>query len=186
MGLLVGPASLAFAAENDDSQNDGRSDVEQSSIAAIHPSAKAEPLDMARAELNRATEVVERQQEEIRERRLEREAAEAEAAEAAAAEAAAAEEAEAAAVPAAPSTGAPTSGSPASPALDSIAACESGGDYGAVDPSGTYHGAYQFDQQTWESVGGSGSPSSASAAEQDARAQQLLEQSGSSPWPNCG
>lgn len=70
--------------------------------------------------------------------------------------------------------------------LGSIAQCESGGDYGAVDPSGTYHGAYQFDQSTWESVGGSGSPSAASPAEQDKRAQMLLQRSGTSPWPNCG
>lgn len=71
-------------------------------------------------------------------------------------------------------------------ALDQIRGCESGGDYGAVDPSGTYGGAYQFDQSTWQSVGGSGDPASASPAEQDMRAQTLLEQSGTSPWPTCG
>lgn len=70
--------------------------------------------------------------------------------------------------------------------LDQIRSCESGGDYGAVDPSGTYGGAYQFDQSTWESVGGSGDPASASPAEQDQRAQMLLDQSGTSPWPVCG
>lgn len=69
--------------------------------------------------------------------------------------------------------------------LDQIRQCESGGDYGAVSPEG-YGGAYQFDQQTWESVGGSGSPASAPPAEQDKRAQMLLEQSGTSPWPVCG
>ena len=63
--------------------------------------------------------------------------------------------------------------------------CESGGDYGAVSPEG-YGGAYQFDQSTWESVGGSGSPAEASPAEQDQRAQMLLEQSGTNPWPVCG
>ena len=68
--------------------------------------------------------------------------------------------------------------------LASIRACESGGDYGAV--SGQYRGAYQFDQQTWESVGGSGDPAAASPAEQDARASALKAQRGSSPWPNCG
>jgi hypothetical protein len=70
--------------------------------------------------------------------------------------------------------------------LASIRACESGGDYGAVSSSGTYRGAYQFDQATWESVGGSGDPAAASPAEQDMRAQMLYEQSGSSPWPVCG
>jgi hypothetical protein len=69
--------------------------------------------------------------------------------------------------------------------LDQIRQCESGGDYGAVSPEG-YGGAYQFDQQTWESVGGTGSPASAPPAEQDMRAQMLLEQSGTSPWPVCG
>ena len=38
--------------------------------------------------------------------------------------------------------------------LDSIAACESGGDPTAVDASGTYRGKYQFDTGTWASVGG--------------------------------
>jgi soluble lytic murein transglycosylase-like protein len=70
--------------------------------------------------------------------------------------------------------------------LDSIAACESGGDPTAVDPSGTYRGKYQFDMGTWASVGGSGDPAAAPEAEQDYRAAVLLSQSGSSPWPVCG
>ena len=67
-----------------------------------------------------------------------------------------------------------------------LAACESGGNASAVDPSGTYHGLYQFDAQTWQSVGGSGVASQASAAEQTKRAQMLYDQRGSSPWPVCG
>jgi LysM repeat protein len=70
--------------------------------------------------------------------------------------------------------------------LTSIRACESGGDYGAVSSNGRYRGAYQFDRQTWQSVGGSGDPAAASPGEQDARAQQLWTQRGSNPWPNCG
>jgi hypothetical protein len=70
--------------------------------------------------------------------------------------------------------------------LDSIAACESGGDPTAVDPSGTYRGKYQFDMGTWASVGGSGDPAAAPEAEQDYRAALLLSQAGSSPWPVCG
>jgi soluble lytic murein transglycosylase-like protein len=70
--------------------------------------------------------------------------------------------------------------------LDAIAACESGGDPTAVDPSGTYRGKYQFDMGTWASVGGSGDPAAAPEAEQDYRAALLLSQSGSSPWPVCG
>ena len=70
--------------------------------------------------------------------------------------------------------------------LAAIRQCESGGDYSAVSSSGTYRGAYQFDQATWEGVGGTGDPAAASPAEQDMRAQMLYEQSGSSPWPVCG
>jgi hypothetical protein len=82
--------------------------------------------------------------------------------------------------------GTPATGGAAPPHLEAIAACESGGDPGAVDASGTYRGKYQFDMQTWASVGGSGDPAAASEAEQDARAAQLYAQSGSSPWPVCG
>jgi hypothetical protein len=70
--------------------------------------------------------------------------------------------------------------------LDSIAACESGGDPTAVDSSGTYRGKYQFDMGTWASVGGSGDPAAAPESEQDYRAALLYAQSGSSPWPVCG
>lgn len=70
--------------------------------------------------------------------------------------------------------------------LDAIAACESGGDPAAVSADGTYRGLYQFDQGTWESVGGAGDPAAASPAEQSMRAAMLYSQSGSSPWPVCG
>lgn len=67
-----------------------------------------------------------------------------------------------------------------------LANCESGGDASVVSSNGLYHGLYQFDAQTWQSVGGSGVASDASAAEQTQRAQKLYEQRGSSPWPVCG
>jgi hypothetical protein len=70
--------------------------------------------------------------------------------------------------------------------LDSIAACESGGDPTAVSADGAYHGLYQFDYGTWASVGGSGDPAAASPEEQTYRAALLYSQSGSSPWPICG
>jgi hypothetical protein len=70
--------------------------------------------------------------------------------------------------------------------LDSIAACESGGDPTAVSADGTYRGKYQFDYGTWASVGGSGDPATASEAEQDYRAALLYSRGGSSPWPICG
>lgn len=70
--------------------------------------------------------------------------------------------------------------------LQAIAACESGGNPGAVDASGTYRGKYQFDAGTWASVGGSGDPAAASEAEQDQRAAALYARAGASPWPVCG
>jgi soluble lytic murein transglycosylase-like protein len=70
--------------------------------------------------------------------------------------------------------------------LDSIAACESGGNPAAVSPDGTYRGKYQFDYGTWAAMGGSGDPAAAPEAEQDMRAAMLYSSSGSSPWPICG
>lgn len=64
-----------------------------------------------------------------------------------------------------------------------VRARESGGNY-ATNTGNGYYGAYQFDQQTWRGVGGSGLPSDASPAEQDMRAQMLYNQRGCSPWPN--
>lgn len=72
------------------------------------------------------------------------------------------------------------------PTLESIAACESGGDPSVVSADGSYRGKYQFSYGTWEAVGGSGDPAAAPEAEQDYRAALLYAQSGSSPWPVCG
>ena len=66
-----------------------------------------------------------------------------------------------------------------------LANCESGGNPNAVNPAG-YYGLYQFDTGTWRSVGGSGLPTSASAAEQTYRAKLLYKARGRSPWPTCG
>ena len=77
-------------------------------------------------------------------------------------------------------------GSTASPNLEAIAACESGGNPGAVDGSGTYRGKFQFDMSTWQSVGGTGDPAAASEAEQNKRAAILYSQVGASAWPVCG
>lgn len=70
--------------------------------------------------------------------------------------------------------------------LRQIAACESGGERSAVSAGGTYRGLYQFDDATWESVGGRGDPAAASAAEQTYRAALLFSRAGSSAWPICG
>ncbi|MDX2544425.1 ubiquitin-like domain-containing protein [Streptomyces sp. WI04-05B] len=68
----------------------------------------------------------------------------------------------------------------------SLAACESGGRPDAVDPSGTYGGLYQFDTQTWQSLGGSGRPQDATGEEQTLRAKRLYVKRGAGPWPHCG
>ncbi|MGW2862232.1 ubiquitin-like domain-containing protein [Streptomyces sp. NPDC001205] len=67
-----------------------------------------------------------------------------------------------------------------------LAHCESGGRPGALDPSGTYGGLYQFDAGTWHALGGSGRPEQAPAGEQTYRAKKLFVTRGSSPWPHCG
>jgi uncharacterized protein YabE (DUF348 family) len=67
-----------------------------------------------------------------------------------------------------------------------LAQCESGGNPKAVNPAGPYYGLYQFDVGTWQSNGGSGIPSDASAAEQTRVAQNLYNARGRSPWPVCG
>ena len=87
--------------------------------------------------------------------------------------------------PAAATTATTATSGGASPNLEAIAACESGGDPAANTGNGFY-GKYQFTQSTWQSVGGSGNPATASEAEQDARAAQLYAQQGRSPWPVCG
>ena len=85
-----------------------------------------------------------------------------------------------------PKIGTPESVGVSAGALESIAACESGGDPAAVSSTGSYRGKYQFDYGTWAAVGGSGDPAAAPEAEQDYRAALLYGRSGSSPWPVCG
>ena len=75
--------------------------------------------------------------------------------------------------------------STASPVLEAIAACESGGNP-STDTGNGFYGKYQFTQETWQSVGGTGNPAAASEAEQDRRAAKLYAESGTSPWPVCG
>ncbi|MGR3934942.1 ubiquitin-like domain-containing protein [Streptomyces sp. BRA346] len=67
-----------------------------------------------------------------------------------------------------------------------MARCESGGRPGAVDSSGRYGGLYQLDRQTWQALGGHGTPQDAPPAEQTYRAKKLYVQRGSAPWPHCG
>lgn len=70
--------------------------------------------------------------------------------------------------------------------LHKLAVCESTDNTHAVSRDGKYRGLYQFDFQTWASVGGSGDPAVASRAEQDLRAVLLLKRRGTGPWPVCG
>jgi hypothetical protein len=69
---------------------------------------------------------------------------------------------------------------------DALRFCESTHDYSAVSASGAYRGAYQFDFETWRTVGGTGDPAEAPPEEQDARARELFARRGDQPWPLCG
>ena len=67
---------------------------------------------------------------------------------------------------------------------------ESGGNYGAVNPSGTYRGAYQFHRNTWDNTARHAGrpdlvgidPAAASPKDQDAMALHLARWQGSGPW----
>ncbi len=65
-----------------------------------------------------------------------------------------------------------------------LRACESGGVYSTNTGNG-YYGAYQFDVRTWQGLGYSGLPSSASPSAQDSAARALQSQRGWQPWPAC-
>jgi hypothetical protein len=73
----------------------------------------------------------------------------------------------------------------ASPALQAIAACESGGNP-STDTGNGFYGKYQFTLATWQAVGGSGNPAQASEGEQDRRAAMLYASAGAGQWPVCG
>lgn len=67
---------------------------------------------------------------------------------------------------------------------------DTAGGYAAVSPDGLYHGAYQFDQTTWDSVADSigradlvgVDPASATPADQDTLATALYAMRGNQPW----
>jgi len=67
---------------------------------------------------------------------------------------------------------------------------ESGGNYGAVNPSGPYMGAYQFLQSTWDSTANHAGrtsligvpPNTGSAYDQDDIAWDLYQWQGTGPW----
>ncbi|MGH2980505.1 MAG: transglycosylase family protein [Solirubrobacterales bacterium] len=68
----------------------------------------------------------------------------------------------------------------------SIVMCESGGNYGAVNPSSGAGGAYQILPSTWDLYGGNGVPQNASKQEQDEIAAQIWSDSGAGAWVCAG
>lgn len=87
----------------------------------------------------------------------------------------------------------PASGDPTPTQWAVLRQCESSGNYAIVSANGSYRGAYQFSQATWDGVARSHAsslvgvdPAAASPADQDAMALALWRQSGWSPWPHCG
>lgn len=73
-------------------------------------------------------------------------------------------------------------------AFDRVAQCESGGNPRAVNPSGKYRGAFQFDLPTWheDPVNMPGDPIDYSYVTQRNAAKRLYAERGRSPWPECG
>jgi septal ring factor EnvC (AmiA/AmiB activator) len=69
---------------------------------------------------------------------------------------------------------------------ESIVECESGGNWGAVNPSSGAGGAYQILPSTWELYGGEGNPEDASQAEQSDIAAQIWADSGAAAWVCAG
>ena len=70
---------------------------------------------------------------------------------------------------------------------DSVAACESGGNWG-INTGNGYYGGLQFSSETWRSAGGTRFASRAdlaSKAEQIATAQRVLATQGPGAWPTC-
>lgn len=71
--------------------------------------------------------------------------------------------------------------------------CESTDNYAAINPSGTYRGAYQFDQTTWNDVASrhfpflaNRDPATVEPWWQDAMTRALWSERGRQPWPVCG
>lgn len=67
---------------------------------------------------------------------------------------------------------------------DALAQCESGGNWGISTGNG-FSGGLQFTPSTWAAFGGSGSPTTASKAEQIRVAENVLAGQGWGAWPAC-
>ena len=68
---------------------------------------------------------------------------------------------------------------------DSIAQCESGGNW-SINTGNGYYGGLQFTMGTWRANGGTGSPHNASRSEQIRVAENVLRTQGIGAWPSCG
>lgn len=67
---------------------------------------------------------------------------------------------------------------------DALAQCESGGNWG-INTGNGFSGGLQFTPSTWAAFGGSGSPTTASKAEQIRVAENVLAGQGWGAWPAC-
>jgi hypothetical protein len=92
-----------------------------------------------------------------------------------------------------PITTPPKHTQPSDEKLYQLRVCESSDNYAAVSAGGTYRGAYQFNQSTWNGVASRHyphlvgvDPATASPADQDAMARALYSERGAQPWPHCG
>jgi hypothetical protein len=89
-----------------------------------------------------------------------------------------------------PSTSRSSSGAGNPNFLECTKQIESRGDYGAVSSGGTYRGAYQFHQNTWNNTAEQAGrpdlvgadPATASPGDQDAMASSLYASQGNRPW----
>ncbi|GJM37388.1 MAG: hypothetical protein DHS20C19_07550 [Acidimicrobiales bacterium] len=77
--------------------------------------------------------------------------------------------------------------------LHRLRMCESTDNYEAISSSGTYRGAYQFDQTTWDGVAErhfpwleGEDPITVAPWWQDAMTRALWSERGKQPWPICG
>lgn len=77
--------------------------------------------------------------------------------------------------------------------LEKLRQCEAGGNYEAVDRSGSFRGAYQFTRGTWDGVAARHfpwleglDPAQVEPWWQDAMARALWSERGRQPWPVCG
>jgi hypothetical protein len=67
---------------------------------------------------------------------------------------------------------------------DSLAQCESGGDW-SINTGNGYYGGLQFSASSWAAVGGSGLPHEHSREEQIKRGRILQSKQGWGAWPSC-